>query len=229
MKHIVSCWLIIGMIFTIAGTARADDKVPGSYQTKTEQLKREIKENPGNWEAMFRLGVIYHDMANLYHQPTARSAVKMFKEAYKIKNLPLIKAYQGSALTLIARDAVNPLIKLDTVSRGIKLIDEAVREAPDNLTIRMLRAQNSYALPEMFKRRKLAVKDLEYMLGVYKKDPERVRKLFDPALIFYYRGMIYKNNGRMRLAQRCAELAVKIAVNPRVRQLSLNFMKLFQE
>jgi tetratricopeptide (TPR) repeat protein len=62
-----------------------------------------------------------------------------------------------------------PLFKLLYLNQGIKELDEAVNIAPEDITVRMIRANNSLALPAFTKRIDIAISDFEYLIKLSKK------------------------------------------------------------
>jgi hypothetical protein len=52
------------------------------------------------------------------------------------------------------------------VKSGTRLMDDAVRKAPDDPVLRLIRGYNSVGLPAFLKRTRFAVEDLEHYLGL---------------------------------------------------------------
>jgi hypothetical protein len=95
------------------------------------------------------------------------------KLRYHYPHDTLILAYYGSALTLRGRDALDPIERLDHVRQGLKCLDNAVADDPDNVTIRILRGYTCYHLPEFFfHRTATSVTDFSYLISRYTKDPD---------------------------------------------------------
>lgn len=88
---------------------------------------------------------------------------------------PLALAYLGSAYTLRGRDAKSPLNAMRYTNRGIRIMDEAVDIAPDNFTIRLIRALNNFRLPEMFGRGAKSLEDMSVAVDLYDKAPHPAR------------------------------------------------------
>lgn len=94
----------------------------------------------------------------------------------------LVEAYYGSILALLGRDAVDPLERLEKVRLGLKFLDNAAANEPDNIEIRILRGYVCIRLPEIFfHRTTTAVEDFTYIISRYENDPGIVTKEF------YYR------------------------------------------
>jgi lipopolysaccharide biosynthesis regulator YciM len=107
------------------------------------------------------------------------------KEAYeKFKKLradepgnALVEAYYGSCLTLLARDAVQPLDKAEKAQTGLDALDRAVSMDPNQKRIRLLRANVCVRLPEVyFQSSNTAIKDFTYLLERYQEDSDYLSK-----------------------------------------------------
>lgn len=104
---------------------------------------------------------------------------KAVKEAYDIfaelrkrdANNPLLEAYYGSTLTLLARDAAEPIEKADHAQEGLDALNRAVSNNSKNKEIRLLRAKVCLKLPESyFHCSQTAIEDLSFLLDRYKRD-----------------------------------------------------------
>ncbi len=71
--------------------------------------------------------------------PQAQMFLKALKSIENQAENPLYWAYQAAGLALQARDAWNPLEKLDLVRKANTRFAEAVSEAPESVEIRFLR------------------------------------------------------------------------------------------
>src|SRR4051794_5665141 len=84
----------------------------------------------------------------------------------------LIEAYYGSALALLARDAVQPLEKVDKAQQGLDSLNQAISMDPNRKEIRLLRANLCLRLPEsFFNCSQTAIEDYSFLLDRYKEDP----------------------------------------------------------
>jgi len=84
----------------------------------------------------------------------------------------LIKAYYGSALALLARDATKPLEKADLAQEGLDALHEAVAMNPADKEIRLLRANVCVRLPEsFFYSSATAIEDFQYLLDRLQEEP----------------------------------------------------------
>ncbi|WP_235179278.1 tetratricopeptide repeat protein [Bacillus cihuensis] len=83
-----------------------------------------------------------------------------------------IEAYYGSALTLLARDAVQPLEKADKAQEGLDSLNQAISMDPNQKEIRLLRSNVCLRLPESFFHcSQTAIEDFSFLLDRYKEDP----------------------------------------------------------
>lgn len=80
-------------------------------------------------------------------------------------NNPLLDAYYGSSMVLIARDKTKPLEQLKWANNGLRILDKAVADAPHDSIIRLLRGKSAYKLPEKyFRRTQTAIEDYTTLL-----------------------------------------------------------------
>nr|VFK37853.1 MAG: hypothetical protein BECKTC1821E_GA0114239_1001120 [Candidatus Kentron sp. TC] len=111
-----------------------------------------------------RLGIAWHNLSALEVGGASGEADKWLKKAFAASPDDYeVMAYYGSARTMVSRDSWNVLTKMDVANEGIALIDKAIRKAPNNIIVRMVRANNSLALPEFFERRPKAREDFSFL------------------------------------------------------------------
>jgi hypothetical protein len=93
------------------------------------------------------------------------------RKSYPVTNR--VDAYYGCILTLQGRDALDPIERLGKVRQGLKFLDDAVQNEPDNVEIRILRGYVCYHLPEVFfHRTAMAVEDFEYLVTRFENEPD---------------------------------------------------------
>jgi hypothetical protein len=91
----------------------------------------------------------------------------------------LVEAYYGSVLTLLGRDALEPMERLEKVRNGLKFMDNAVQNEPDNIDIRIIRGYVCLRLPEVFfHRTQTAVDDFTYIITRYETEPNIISDTF---------------------------------------------------
>ncbi len=100
----------------------------------------------------------------------AHSLLKQIRRPNLSNNL--VEAYYGSVMTLLGRDAIEPMERLNKVRQGLKSLDKAVQNEPDNVEIRILRGYVCYRLPEaFFHRTATGVEDFRYLTARYQREP----------------------------------------------------------
>lgn len=78
---------------------------------------------------------------------------------------PVVTAYYGSTLVLVARDKSKTLEKMRLSNAGMKLLDESVAASPQDAVIRLLRGKNAQQLPERyFQRTRTMIEDYTFLL-----------------------------------------------------------------
>src|SRR5690606_29061165 len=102
----------------------------------------------------------------------AKRAHELFgKLREKQPGTPMIEAYYGSTLALLARDAGKPLEKAEKAQDALDILHAAVEMDPHEKEIRLLRANVCLKLPESFFHcAKTAIEDFAYLLQRHEQD-----------------------------------------------------------
>ena len=89
--------------------------------------------------------LVNHYMVLKDSKAYAKKAVQYLKQAYQRKfDDYVVLCYLGSAYNLLAKDTWNSFDKLSHVNKGIECMDKAIRKDPNNITMRTIRANNSW-------------------------------------------------------------------------------------
>jgi tetratricopeptide (TPR) repeat protein len=116
---------------------------------------------------------------------------------------PLVDAYYGITLMLIARDKKTPMSRLRGAKAGLKLLDEAVNAAPQDGRIRLLRGRASYGLPEnYFQRSQTTIEDYTFLID-QKIHEEGFLQTGKYLQLIYELGEVYCRIGRNQAAAMC--------------------------
>jgi hypothetical protein len=154
-------------------------------------------------------GIYFHDSALAGEPDAADKSFSAFSELKKIMPDDYeVLAYLGSARTMVARDMSNPIARISECKKGLAMLDKAVQQDEHNYLIRLIRANNSLALPDNFKRKKKAKEDLLYLIDLIDKD--LVPLEFQADTYFKLARVVIdsgdKVNGRLYL-EKCIELS----------------------
>lgn len=126
-----------------------------------------------------------YEEAKKLHKRGVDGDKKAVREAYELfaslrtrePGNALIEAFYGSTLTLLGRDAIQPLDKAEKAQNGLEALDRAVSMDPHQKRIRLLRGNVCMKLPEAyFQSSKTAIEDFTYLLDRYHEDPEYLNK-----------------------------------------------------
>ena len=112
----------------------------------------------------------------------------------------LARVYLGSAYTLRSRDLGFGPKKLQTLRDGLRVMDEAVANAPDDPKVRLARALTTQALPGIFGRAAESRSDFLKLAGIAKAAPAKFTDA-DLQIVFYNAGLAAKANGNATRAQ----------------------------
>lgn len=137
-----------------------------------------------------------HQAALAGGKPEIQKACDFFAKAAALHpDQPLFNAYHADCLSLKGKTSASSGEMFASAIKAIKAMDAAVIGAPDNLRLRLLRANHSMRLPEMFfARTATAITDLEYLVAAAQRDPARAQASFTADEwneIHYHLGLCY--------------------------------------
>src|SRR5437867_162530 len=131
-----------------------------SYAQELATLQAQLNDDPTNTVLLFKIGDLCHDEGARDNAKAAELAEKYLKRLLALDSKHAMgTALLGSTLTMRARDAFWPKTRLDYVRRGIKTMDEAVKLAPEDPEVRLVRAINNYHMPHFLNRDEIARSD----------------------------------------------------------------------
>jgi len=212
LKSFVTLLLIVA--FPIGGYGEINlNKIYGLREMN--DLRKIINEteraNPSDKDSLKLLGIAYHNLGVNEVKGAPEKAVRYLERANQLSSDDYeVLAYLGSAKTMIARDSWNVVGKMSGINKGINIMDKAVREAPDNIPIRMVRANNSLKAPKFFNRSRVAKEDFLHIVGLIEKSPSNLDS-DTKAEVYYQLGMIFKVAENKALAGEYLKKAVAIA------------------
>lgn len=132
-------------------------------------------------------------------------------------NDQLARVYLGSAYTLRSRDLGFGKAKLDTLRKGIALMDAAVAGAPNDANIQLTRAVTTQALPGFLGRRKIARTQLNDLVALVEKAPAKL-KPDDRQLLYLNAGEAAKAAGEKERALELWRRGAALQADPKLTQ-----------
>lgn len=202
----------------------------GIYQSDinalTQMLNKaeaDIGKDPGNVENYKKAGIAAHQLALFHGKGYAERSVKFLSDIVeKNRNDAVVMAYLGSAHALVARDASVIVTKISNVNKGLSLLNRAVRIAPEDFVVRMVRGSVIFELPSMFKKPENAIEDFTYVESRFNSLPDidgiDVNSL--KAEVYYKLGSLKKEVGDKKAATECFAKAVSAAPDSKWAQLA---------
>ena len=132
-------------------------------------------------------------------------------------NDQVARVYLGSAYTLRSRDLGLGKAKLDALRKGIALMDEAAAGAPENAPVLLTRAVTNQALPVFLGRRKVARAQLEELVTMVEREPEKL-KPSDRQLLYLNAGQAAQHAGDRARAVELWQRGLTIKADARLTQ-----------
>lgn len=206
---------IVFLAILIPGISRAQDNA--------KDLEGVLEQKPNDVETLMKLGKIYHDQGVAGNDDAVDKGFTCLDKVLQIDpSNAMALAYRGSLWTLRARDAWWPFTKMKDVDKGVDEMDKAVDLAPDNVSVRLVRAINSVNLPSMFRRLPIALKDFEHLMN------DSTFAGFNPhlqAAIYCWAGIAYNNDGQTAKAKELLQKAVSADPNSETAHKAENELK----
>ena len=171
----LSMWLFLATHCAVAeNQPKLSTKDAAQLDATIETLRGKIAENDQDFESFKQLGIVYHMKAVANAKTYAPLAVDALTRARELdKRDTEVLCYLGSATTMLAKTTFNPVKKMGFVNKGTGYMDKAVSQSPDNVTVRLTRAQNAMRLPAFLNRQSFALIDLEHLSKMIDKNPEQ--------------------------------------------------------
>lgn len=177
MKDLIEKMLALGLCLMMgSGLAHAkelwelsDEEARAALGPLAAQLAR----TPDDVEALKASGILRHQIAR--GDPERQDVELAERDLKRARELSPddqeIAAWLGSVTTMKATFETDPGRQTLWVKVGTKLMDAAVKAAPDNLVVRLVRANNSIELPAFLRRARYGVEDFGYYLDACAKRP----------------------------------------------------------
>lgn len=125
------------------------------------------------------------------------------------------RVYLGSCWTLRSRDLPIGPGKLSAVRKGVALMDEAATAAPNDAKILLVRAVTNEALPRFLGRSSAARQQLDDLVNLMEKTPERLAAA-DRQLLYLNAGEAATRNGEKARAHDLWNRGLALSADPRL-------------
>ena len=174
----------------------------GKLEEIIAKAKKTHEQNPKDKDSLITLGIAYHNLGDIGVKTGPKESVKYLKQAKKMfPDDPLILAMLGSSTTMMGKYHKNKVTEgRKLVGKGGGYLDNAVKMAPDNALVRMVRANNSRGLPSFFGRGHYYKEDLTHINELIDKSPSAFNNEFK-AQVYYGLGRAYEGEGDKTLAK----------------------------
>jgi tetratricopeptide (TPR) repeat protein len=213
-RSLVGLCGVLGLIFFLLASLVQAEEMPESMdlnalKARATELQQRLDQNPSDYDALKNLGIVYYAAALKDSKAYAKKAIQYLDQAYQKKAEDAeVLCYLGTTYTLLAKDASDLASITSNTSKGIGFIDKAVRMDPDNISVRLIRANNSKNLPKFLNRRPVAYEDFEYLSGLFEKKPGVSPWL--KAYVYQNLVALYKEDGEPVKARKYEAMAAAI-------------------
>lgn len=156
-----------------------------------------------------RLAILYHNASHfLFHKGVrgyAEKGVDVLEAVAKEKDMdeewrPIVWSYLGSLKALVANESINPIAKIGGVNDGFKWMDQSVKEYGKVCYLpSFIRSNVASAVPDFFRKDKVAMDDLQFLDRSYSADPSFAPKDL-MASVFLTLGNQYKKQKKIDIA-----------------------------
>ena len=133
-----------------------------------DELRAHLQSAPTDAQALKATGILLHQMSRRTpNKEQVDEGEKLLKQATQAepKDVEAL-AWLGSIVTMKALFETDPGKQTFFVKLGTRSMDSAVTQAPDNLVVRLVRANNSMELPPFLKRTRFAVEDFDRYIAL---------------------------------------------------------------
>jgi tetratricopeptide (TPR) repeat protein len=205
---------VLGLIFLLSTSLAHAEERPESMdlnalKARAAELQQRLDQNPSDDDALRNLGIVYYAAALKDSKAFAKKAIQFLDQAYQKKPEDAeVLCYLGTTYTLLAKDASDLSSMTSNTNKGIGFMDKAVRMDPDNISVRMIRANNSKYLPKFLNRRPVAYEDFEHLANLFEKKPDVSPSL--KAYVYQNLADLYKEDGDAAKAQKYEAMATTI-------------------
>lgn len=160
--------LLAALALPAAAAADVIDLTGAEAEQSLAALRATIAAEPDNFAARRDAGIILHQRARTEpREDTVTASEGYLKEALALRPDDLeTQAWLGSVTTMKAIFLTDPGKQTFFVKLGTRQLDQAVRAAPDDPLLRLIRGHNSMELPVFLKRTRFAVEDFTHYLAL---------------------------------------------------------------
>jgi len=202
---------LVLLLLTLPALAeqRPENMDLNALKARATELQKRLNQNPSDGEALRSLGIVYYAAALKDSKAYTNRAILYLEQAYQKKPEDAeVLCCLGTTYTLLAKNTSDLSSITSNMNKGIGFMDKAVRMDPDNISVRMIRANNSKNLPKFLNRRSVAYEDFEHLASLFEKNPDISPLL--KASVYQNLATLYKEDGDAAKAQRYEAMAATI-------------------
>jgi tetratricopeptide (TPR) repeat protein len=206
----------IGLCLAMIGATLAMNlRGAQSFSTELAQLQERLAAQPTNAALLFQIGDLCYDQGAEGDTKAVELAEQYLTRLLRVQpEHAMGMALLGSAVTMKARDAFWPNVRFRYAREGIRIMDAAVKLAPENADVRFVRAENNFHMPGFMNREEIAREDLQWLWDQVQSRPEAFTNHFKQK-VSYYQGLSLKNQKQSAAAVKVWEYGLQLNPNSR--------------
>lgn len=197
---------IIGGIMSTMALAEYQYTAPEKAKQELGKLLPQYDVNQKDTKLLQQIGLCYHSLGSTGDAESVIKAIDFFQKALDMEpSNNELKAWLGSATNMRARDAWMT-DKMKYVSKGMALMNAAVTSEPENINIRLTRANSCLYMPSFLGKDNIAVSDFEFVAARLQgsEDKELLQE------VYYKVGLAYKKMNNVNKAKENFNMAISI-------------------
>jgi tetratricopeptide (TPR) repeat protein len=166
------------------------------YSERLAELQGRLAQDSTNTALLFEIADLCYDEGAEGNAKAVELAESYFNRLLKLEpNHALGMALLGSTITMKGRDAFWPNVRLRHAKEGVRIMDAAVKLAPDDPRVRLVRAENNFHMPKFMDREDVVKADFEWLWQQAQKKPEALPTRFRQKVAYFY-GLVLKKQKR---------------------------------
>ncbi|HOW65630.1 MAG TPA: hypothetical protein P5186_10400 [Candidatus Paceibacterota bacterium] len=173
-----------------------------AFEVRLADYQASLQRDPTNTALLFEIADFCFDHGAQENPRAVVLAESYFRRLLDLNpSNSLARVMLGSTLTMRGRDAFWPTAKLRHAREGLREMDTAVAQDPQNPRVRFERAVNNVHMPKLMQREEIVKSDLEWLWSLANSESSSLTPSLRQNVALYY-GVFLKKSHRSEEAER---------------------------